>query len=75
MRFDIKRAATAQECMNEQRALEGSERKHDPSRLLTVSEGAFAIILTLLVLEFKAPELVKDSGKRCGRSGLQLWLS
>jgi uncharacterized membrane protein len=50
--------------MDEQHALERSERKHDPTRLLTVSDGVFAIILTLLVLELKVPELANGQGLR-----------
>ena len=33
------------------------DRTHDPSRVLALSDGVFAIILTLLVLEIHVPEL------------------
>ena len=33
------------------------EREHDPSRVLALTDGVFAIIITLLVLEVHVPEL------------------
>ncbi len=39
-------------------ALAMFERQHDPSRLLTLTDGVFAIICTLLVLDVHVPELV-----------------
>ena len=36
------------------------ERGNDPSRVLTLTDGVFAIILTLLVLELQVPELARD---------------
>jgi uncharacterized membrane protein len=35
------------------------ERIHDPSRVLALSDGVFAIIITLLVLEVHVPELTQ----------------
>jgi TMEM175 potassium channel family protein len=35
------------------------ERLHDPSRVLALSDGVFAIIITLLVLEIHVPELTQ----------------
>src|SRR5690242_13273036 len=32
-------------------------RRHDPSRVLALSDGVFAIIMTLLVLDVRVPEL------------------
>ena len=37
------------------------ERYHDPSRLLALSDGVFAIIFTLLVLEVHVPELTQGT--------------
>jgi len=38
------------------------ERQNDPIRVLALSDGVFAIILTLLVLEIRVPELSGDQG-------------
>jgi len=35
------------------------ERQHDPTRVLALSDGVFAIISTLLVLEIQVPELTQ----------------
>ena len=43
--------------MDDERARQSYERTHDPSRVITLSDGVFAIILTLLVLEIHVPEL------------------
>lgn len=44
------------------------EREHDPSRVLTLTDGVFAIIITLLVLEIHVPEL---SGGQTLREAMQ----
>ena len=35
------------------------ERLHDPARVLALTDGVFAIIVTLLVLEIHVPELTR----------------
>jgi uncharacterized membrane protein len=40
-------------------ARELAERLHDPARVLALSDGLFAIIITLLVLEVHVPELTQ----------------
>src|SRR5262249_10234153 len=37
------------------------ERKNDPSRVVALSDGVFAIILTLLVLDVHVPRLTADA--------------
>jgi uncharacterized membrane protein len=43
--------------MEDERTQELYERATDPARVLALSDGVFAIILTLLVLEIQVPEL------------------
>jgi uncharacterized membrane protein len=40
------------------------ERAHDPTRVLALSDGVFAIILTLLVLEIHVPDLTRGQTLR-----------
>jgi len=41
----------------DERVPQGYERQHDPARVLALSDGVFAIIITLLVLEIHVPDL------------------
>ena len=43
--------------MDEERQRRAYERTHDPARVMALTDGVFAIILTLLVLEIHVPEL------------------
>src|SRR5262245_54029584 len=45
--------------MNDMHEMESYERAHDPGRVLTLSDGVFAIIITLLVLEIHVPDLAQ----------------
>jgi uncharacterized membrane protein len=45
--------------MDEREDRESYERAHDPMRVLALSDGVFAIILTLLVLEIHVPDLAQ----------------
>jgi TMEM175 potassium channel family protein len=45
--------------MDDKQRLESYERAHDPARVLALSDGVFAIIITLLVLEIHVPDLAK----------------
>ena len=48
--------------MDDDERREHAERQGDPTRVLALSDGVFAIILTLLVLEIRVPELSGDQG-------------
>jgi uncharacterized membrane protein len=48
--------------MDDDERREHAERQGDPTRVLALSDGVFAIILTLLVLEIRVPELSVDEG-------------
>lgn len=42
------------------------KRRSDPDRVLTLTDGVFAIIITILVLDLKVPDL--GSGQSLGES-------
>lgn len=50
--------------MDEERARQSYERAHDPTRVLALSDGVFAIIITLLVLEIHVPDLARGQSLR-----------
>jgi uncharacterized membrane protein len=49
----------AEEREVDERTRELFERVHDPARVLALSDGVFAILITLLVLEIHVPELTQ----------------
>jgi uncharacterized membrane protein len=50
--------------MDEERDLQRYDRQHDPARVLALSDGVFAIIITLLVLEIQVPDLARGQTLR-----------
>ena len=50
--------------MDEERQRRAYERTHDPARVMALTDGVFAIILTLLVLEIHVPELTRGQTLR-----------
>jgi uncharacterized membrane protein len=45
--------------MDQKRELQRYDRQHDPARVLALSDGVFAIVITLLVLEIHVPDLAQ----------------
>ncbi len=50
--------------MDQKLELERYDRQHDPARVLALSDGVFAIVITLLVLEIHVPELTAGQSLR-----------
>ncbi len=50
--------------MDQQRKLQRYDRQHDPARVLALSDGVFAIVITLLVLEIHVPDLAGGQSLR-----------
>jgi uncharacterized membrane protein len=48
--------------MDPERERREFERTHDPGRLMALTDGVFAIVITLLVLEIHVPELSSGQG-------------
>ena len=49
------------------------ERSNDPARVLALSDGVFAVVITLLVLEIQVPDLT--GGQRLGDALREVWPS
>jgi uncharacterized membrane protein len=50
--------------MDQARELQRYDRQHDPARVLALTDGVFAIIITLLVLEIHLPDLAQGQSLR-----------
>ena len=50
--------------MNQGQELQRYERKNDPARVLTPTDGVFAIVVTLLVLEIHVPDVAAGHSLR-----------
>jgi uncharacterized membrane protein len=55
--------------MDRERELRRYDRRHDPMRVLTLSDGVFAIVVTLLVLEVQVPDLSGSNRSAAGPGG------
>jgi uncharacterized membrane protein len=49
------------------------DRRHDPARVMALSDGVFAIVITLLVLEVHVPDLA--GGQRLADALREIWPS
>jgi uncharacterized membrane protein len=59
---------------NEQRPFSFQIEGDEPQRLLALSDGLFATVLTILVLDLKLPELAQSAGSReIGQALAELW--
>ena len=50
--------------MDQRLEIQRYDRQHDPARVLALSDGVFAIVITLLVLEIHVPELTGGESLR-----------
>jgi ribose 5-phosphate isomerase RpiB len=68
---DEREVAVAQARQGDDEARALVERLHDPARVLALTDGVFAIIITLLVLEVHVPELTQGQSlnEALGSSG------
>ena len=50
--------------MDQERQRRQFERSHDPARLMALTDGVFAIVITLLVLEIHAGAVARSTTRR-----------